>query len=188
MEEKNLNQKISKHLTEPYFTFVWAEDRNGLIGREGQLPWHLPNEMQHFVDVTTGDVVVMGRKTYESIPNPPLKNRINIVLTSNKEYQADGAVICHTKEDILNYVKDIEKPIHIIGGTSLFEMFIDEVNVLYRTIVYEEFEGDTYMPKIDYKYFRVIDSREGVVDEENVYPHEFFVYERKQLANPFEEK
>lgn len=185
MDDKNLDSLSIDHISKPYFTFVWAEDKNGLIGREGQLPWHLPNEMQHFVDVTMDDVVVMGRKTYESIPNPPLKNRINIVLTSNKDYKAEGAVICHSKQEILDYVKTIEKPVHIIGGTSLFEMFMDEVNMLYRTIVYEEFEGDTYMPKINYKYFRVIQTIEGIVDEENKYPHEFFIYERKQLVNPF---
>lgn len=186
MEEKNI-ENSSKEIDRPYFTFVWAEDQNGLIGKEGTLPWNLPNEMKYFVKVTTGDVVVMGRKTYESIPNRPLKNRINIVLTSNKEYQADGAIVCHSKEEIVNYVKDLDKPIHIIGGTTLFEMFIDEVNVLYRSIVYEEFEGDTYMPKIDYKHFRVVDITPGVVDEENLYPHDFFVYERKKFVNPFDE-
>lgn len=186
MGEKSLENCLSDKITKPYFTFVWAEDRNGLIGHNGQLPWHLPNEMKHFVKVTTNDVVVMGRKTYESIPHPPLKNRINIVLTNNKEYIAEGAIVCHTKQEILDYVKDLDKPIHVIGGTSLFDMFIDEVNVLYRTIVYEEFEGDTYMPKLNYKYFHVVETINGVVDEENLYPHEFFIYERKQLVNPFE--
>lgn len=185
MEEKNIENCWSKQLEKPYFTFVWAEDEKGLIGREGTLPWHLPNEMKYFVKVTTGDVVVMGRKTYESIPNRPLKNRVNIVLTRDETYEAPGAIVCHTKEEIMEVVKDIEKPIHIIGGTSLFDMFMDEVNVLYRTVVYETFEGDTYMPKIDYKYFRVFESKEGTVDEKNIYPHQFYVYERKQPIQLF---
>lgn len=185
MEEKNNENCWSNQLKKPYFTFVWAEDENGLIGRDGTLPWHLPNEMKYFVEVTTGDVVVMGRKTYESIPNRPLKNRVNIVLTRDETYEAKGAIVCHTKEDILEAVKDIEKPIHIIGGTSLFEMFMDEVNILYRTVVYETFEGDTYMPKIDYKYFRVFESKEGIVDDKNIYPHQFYVYKRKSPNQPF---
>ncbi len=188
MEEKNIENKHSHLLDKPYFTFVWAEDKNRLIGREGVLPWNLPNEMKHFVNVTMGDVVVMGRKTYESIPNRPLKNRINIVLTSNENYEAPGAIVLHSKEEILNYVKNIEKPIHIIGGTTLFELFMDEVDLLYRTVVEEEFEGDTYMPEIDYKYFRVVDSKDGVVDEKNIYPHQFFLYERKKPAKPFDGK
>lgn len=185
MDEKKSENGWSPQLEKPYFTFVWAEDQNGLIGREGRLPWHLPNEMKHFVEVTTGGVVVMGRKTYESIPNRPLKNRINIVLTRDKSYEANGAIVCHTKEEIMDYVKDIQKPIHIIGGISLFDMFIDEVDLLYRTVVYESFAGDTYMPNIDYKYFRVLESKEGDVDEENVYPHQFYLYKRKQAAQPF---
>lgn len=188
MNEKSREKRTSKHLTKPYFTFVWAEDKNGLIGNKGGLPWNLPNEMKHFVNVTTDGVVVMGRKTYESIPNPPLKNRINIILTQNKDYMAEGAIVCHSKKEVMDYVKDISKPVHIIGGTSLFEMFMDDVNLLYRTIVYEEFVGDTYMPEINYKYFRVIDTIDGIVDEENIYPHDFYIYERKQIVDPFEDE
>jgi len=77
------------------------------------------------------------------------------------------------------------KPIHIIGGVSIFNLFKDEVNILYRTIIEESFVGDTYMPEMDYKYFRVIDVTEGIVDEKNIYPHRFFVYERKKLMDLF---
>lgn len=185
MDERSIENNWSQQIETPYFTFVWAEDENGLIGREGQLPWNLPNEMKHFVEVTTGGVVVMGRKTYESIPKRPLKNRMNVVLTRDENYEADGAIVCHTKEDILEAVKEVKKPVHIIGGTSLFEMFMEDVNILYRTVIFEMFAGDTYMPKIDYKYFRVFKTTEGKVDEENKYPHQFFVYERKKLAEPF---
>lgn len=186
MEDKSLEKSLSDSLRKPYFTFVWAEDENGLIGREGTLPWDLPNEMKHFVEVTMNDVVVMGRKTYESIPVRPLKNRVNIVLTTDENYDAPGAIVVHSKEAILDYVKDIEKPIHIIGGTTLFNLFIEEVDLLYRTVVEESFEGDTYMPDINYRYFRVVDSKEGIVDEKNIYPHHFFLYERKKIAQPFE--
>ncbi len=173
----------------PYVTFVWAEDSNGLIGKEGHLPWNLPADMKFFKEVTIGDVVVMGRKTYESIPNRPLKNRINIVLTNNKDYQADGAVICHTKEDVLTYLKSnqIEQPIHVIGGISAFEMFKDEVNYLYRTVIDETFDGDTYMTSMDYKNFRCIDVTDGILDERNKHPHRFLIYERKQFVDLFPE-
>ena len=186
MEENSIEKSLSDSLQKPYFTFVWAEDKNGLIGKEGTLPWNLPNEMKHFVEVTMDDVVVMGRKTYESIPNRPLKNRVNIVLTSNEDYEAPGAIVVHSKQAILDYVKDIEKPLHIIGGTTLFNLFIDEVDLLYRTVVEESFEGDTYMPEINYRYFRVVDSKEGVVDEKNIYPHHFFLKEKKKLSQPFD--
>lgn len=165
----------------PYFTFVWAEDENGLIGSEGKLPWHLPAEMKHFVKVTTGDIVVMGRKSYESIPNPPLKNRLNIVLTRNKDYQADGAVICHSKKELIDYLenKKIQNAVHIIGGSTIFDLFMDEVSVLYRTIIHETFKGDTYMSKIDYNHFKCVDQASGLEDKKNKYAHSFYLYERK---------
>jgi len=184
---EHIEGRCWQELKPPYMTFVWAEDSKGLIGNAGTLPWNLPSDMKHFVKVTKGDVVVMGRKTYESIPNRPLKNRINIVLTNNKNYRADGAIICHSKQEVLDYIQEnnIQKPIHVIGGTSLFEMFKDKVNVLYRTTIDASFEGDTYMPEIDYKYFRCMEVEDGIIDEKNLYPHRFFVYERKKFVDLF---
>ena len=182
-----IEDQCCQDLTTPYMTFVWAEDENGLIGNAGDLPWSLPADMKFFKETTIDGVVVMGRKTYESIPKRPLKDRINIVLTNQLDYEADGAIVCHSKEDVLDYIqeKQLNKPIHIIGGVSIFNLFKDEVNILYRTIIEESFVGDTYMPEMDYKYFRVIDVTEGIVDEKNVYPHRFFVYERKKLMDLF---
>jgi len=184
MDEQAKKEQLLDRLDTPYFTFVWAEDEQGLIGSKGELPWHLPNEMKHFVEVTTGDIVVMGRKTYESIPNPPLKNRVNIVLSRNPEFEAEDAIICRSKEEIMEQVAERNKAVHIIGGTSLFEMFADEVDMLYRTIVYGDFSGDTYMPAIDYRYFRIVDSWEGTVDANNKHPHQFFTYVRKKAGRP----
>lgn len=160
-------------------TFVWAEDENGLIGKEGKLPWNLPADMKFFKEVTlTGDVV-MGRKTLDSIPNPPLINRVNYVLTSNPDFQSPGVVVCHSKEDILEATKETTKPIHIIGGISLFELFKDDVDMLFRTVIHESFEGDTYIPEIDYSQFELIEETEGILDEKNVYPHTFQKFKRK---------
>lgn len=186
---ENIEGRCCQELMKPYMTFVWAEDNNGLIGNLGDLPWNLPSDMKHFKNVTMDDVVVMGRKTYESIPVRPLKNRINIILTNNENYVADGAIVCHSKEDVLNYLKEnkIKKPIHVIGGISAFDMFKDEVNILHRTIIDETFDGDTYMPEIDYKYFRCVDISDGIVDDKNKYPHRFLLYERKKFIDLLDE-
>ncbi|GEK91587.1 dihydrofolate reductase [Alkalibacterium kapii] len=160
-------------------TFVWAEDENGLIGSKGNLPWHLPADMQFFKKVTlTGDVV-MGRKTLESIPNPPLKNRKNIVLTSKHDLDFKEGVICHSKKEIMEEVKHSKKPLHVIGGVSLFKLFIDDVDMLYRTVIHDSFEGETYMPEIDYSEFELIEEEEGTVDVKNKYPHTFQIFKRK---------
>lgn len=185
MSDGKIKHKRNRELSAPYFTFVWAEDKNGLIGQNADLPWHLPNDLKHFKAVTSNDVVLMGRKTYESIPKRPLVNRTNIVLTRNKDYKAEGAIICHSKAEVLEYIKNIKKPIHVIGGATIYEMFVDDVSVLYRTIIDEEFIGDTYMTPIDYKYFRCIEVADGMVNDQNKYPHEFFIYERKQSVDPF---
>lgn len=160
-------------------TFVWAEDENGLIGKDGELPWHLPADMQFFKQVTlTGDVA-MGRKTLESIPNPPLKNRENYVLTSNRSFDMEGVHVCHSKNDILEKTKDSDKPLHVIGGVSLFELFKEDVDMLYRTVIHDSFEGDTYMPEIDYAQFDLIEEKQGTVDEKNKHPHTFQIFKRK---------
>lgn len=160
-------------------TFVWAEDENGLIGKDGDLPWHLPADMQFFKQVTLTGNVVMGRKTLESIPNPPLKKRENFVLTTKPTLDQKGVYVCHSKDEILEKTKDLKKPLHVIGGVSLFELFKDDVDRLYRTVIHETFEGDTYMCDIDYTAFELIEEKQGTVDEKNKYPHTFQVFKRK---------
>lgn len=186
--KKRIN-KDALNVEAPYITFVWAEDKEGLIGKDNDLPWVLPGEMDFFVEATIGGVVIMGRKTYDGIPNPPLKNRTNIVLTRNKDFKAaEGVIICHSKAEIMTYLKkeQIDKPIHVIGGTALFEMFRDEVNVLYRTVIDEVFEGDTYMPEMNYEKFQCVYSVDGTVDEENKHAHRLYLYERKKPVKLFE--
>lgn len=161
-------------------TFVWAEDENGTIGKDGQLPWTLPADMAFFKKVTLTGNVAMGRKTLESIPNPPLKNRKNFVMTRNESYSFPGVVVCNNKEELLEATKNEERPLHVIGGVSLFEEFLDDVDMLYRTVIHDTFEGDTVIPDIDYEQFELIEKEEGTVDEKNRYPHTFLIYKRKK--------
>ncbi|WP_225744072.1 dihydrofolate reductase [Marinilactibacillus sp. Marseille-P9653] len=161
-------------------TFVWAEDENGVIGKEGGLPWSLPNDMKFFKEVTLTGNVLMGRKTLESIPNPPLKNRINVVLTRNTEFEKKDIIVLNTKDEVLELAKTMDKPLHIIGGADIFNLFVDDVDRLYRTLIHETFEGDVYMPSIDYDLFDLVETVEGSVDEKNIHAHTFQIFERKQ--------
>lgn len=161
-------------------TFVWAEDEQGVIGKDGTLPWSLPNDMKFFKEVTlTGDIV-MGRKTFESIPNPPLPKRKNIVLTRNEDFSHDGVIVLHSKEEVMKFAQENDKPLHIIGGAVIFEQFADVVDTLYRTKIHDTFEGDTFMSDIDYDQFTLSKETEGVVDEKNQHPHTFQIFERKK--------
>lgn len=162
-------------------TFVWAEDQNGVIGLDGKLPWSLPADLKFFKEVTmTGDIL-MGRKTYEGLPNPPLPGRENIILTTNKNYKAEGTTIFHSIEEALEYQEKSDKPLHVIGGENIFLQFLHEVDVLYRTVVHDTFEGDTYIPDIDYSQFELMSEKEGPVDEKNPHPHTYMLYKRKEV-------
>ncbi|WP_271397683.1 dihydrofolate reductase [Salinicoccus roseus] len=160
--------------------YVWAEDENKLIGRDKALPWRLPADIKFFKDVTMQGDIVTGRKTYETIPNRPLPGRRNIVLTLQADYEAPGAIVVHSKEEILALEKENDEDLYIIGGGTLFRMFEDEVDVLYRTVIHDTFEGDTYFPQdFDYTPFERVEAWPGPVDERNKYPHTYEVWRRR---------
>ncbi|CAD2072264.1 dihydrofolate reductase [Phocicoccus pinnipedialis] len=159
--------------------YVWAEDENRLIGKDDELPWRLPGDVKFFKDVTMRGDIVMGRDTYETIPKRPLKGRRNIVLTHREDYDGNGAIIVHSKEEILRLHEHSGEDFYIIGGATLFEMFENEVDELYRTVIHESFNGDTYFPgDFDYSKFERVKYWDGVVDDKNIYPHTFEVWKR----------
>lgn len=136
----------------PLLTFVWAEAKEGVIGYKNTLPWHLPEEMAWFKQVTTGDTVVMGRGTYKSIPKPPLKNRRNIVLSA-ETIDHEGVETAHNLTELENLIKDSHELVHIIGGASLFEQLKDTVDILIQTKIDHDYPGDTWMSDIDWDQF-----------------------------------
>lgn len=159
-------------------SFVWAEDRNHIIGQNGHLPWKLPNDMKHFKNVTTGHPIVMGRRTYESFPNGPLPNRLNIVISRNPNYQVpDSVVLITDKKELSQYVQSDEE-VMVIGGEGIFKLFQNDVDRLYLTRIDYDFTGDTKMVNIDYNQFNLIEKKEGIVDDKNVYPHTFETYQK----------
>jgi dihydrofolate reductase len=159
-------------------SFVVAMDRNRLIGKENQLPWHLPADLAYFKKVTTGHTIVMGRKTYESIGRP-LPNRKNVVLTRSEGYEAGGCEVVHDIDDVLQMARK-EEECFVIGGTEVFRLFWNDVWRLYVTYIDEAFDGDTYFPEIDAENWNVVSVEKGTIDEKNRYPHEFRIYERKK--------
>ena len=126
-------------------------DKNWGIGKDNKLLVRIPADMKFFRESTTGKVVVMGRKTMESFPNGlPLKNRTNIVLTSNPSYQVKGALCLHSKEEVLEELKKYDsEDIYIIGGESIYRMFLDLCHVAHVTKVDYAYEADTYFPNLD---------------------------------------
>lgn len=158
--------------------FVWAEGNNHVIGVDGHLPWNLPNDMQRFKQLTTGNIVVMGRKTFESLPNGPLPNRENFVVSRDVNYQVPKPAMVIQDIDYVQTLQDVDKDIMVIGGPGIFEMFKDVVDVLFVTKIHHDFDGDTFMIPIDYSEFKLIQKNEGMTDDLNIYPHTFETYMR----------
>lgn len=139
--------------------FVVAHDENLVIGHNNQLPWHLPEDLAYFKEVTMGKPMIMGRNTFESIGRP-LPGRENIVITRNPSYQRDGIHTVQSMEEALELAKTFHSDIMVIGGASIFAEQLDLADILYITKIHETFEGDTFFPAIDMKEWELVWSSE----------------------------
>ncbi|MBE5901876.1 MAG: dihydrofolate reductase [Lachnospiraceae bacterium] len=130
---------------------IVAVDKNWGIGCDNKLLVSIPDDMKFFRETTTGNVVVMGRKTLESFPGGrPLKNRINIVLTRDKNYDAKGAIVVHSKEELMKELARYESDkIYVIGGESIYRMLLDECDVAHVTKIDYAYKADAYFPNLD---------------------------------------
>jgi dihydrofolate reductase len=135
--------------------FVVAVARNGVIGRHGELPWRISSDLKRFRATTMGKPVIMGRKTWESLPRRPLPGRRNIVITRDREYHADGAVVVASIDEALRHARKIESDeICVIGGSEIFRQMLPLADRLYLTEVDLEPEGDVFFPPIDAETWR----------------------------------
>lgn len=130
---------------------ILAVDKNWGIGYNNRLLVSIPSDMKFFRQTTTGKVVVMGRKTLESFPNGlPLKNRTNIVLTANQDYDVKDAVIVHSKDELLEELKKYnEDDIYVIGGESVYRMMLPYCDTVLVTKIDRAFQADTHFPNLD---------------------------------------
>ena len=133
---------------------IVAMDSERGIGKNNDLMWHLPKDMQFFKDTTQGQIVVMGRKNYDSIPEKyrPLPNRLNVVLTRNNEFNAPDCLVFHSLEDCMSYFKDEnERTLFIIGGGEIYRMAIESniVNEMYITHVHHSYDAETFFPEFE---------------------------------------
>ena len=151
-----------------------AHDQQRVIGYQNQLPWHLPNDLKHVKQLSTGHTLVMGRKTYESI-GKPLPNRRNVVLTNNKSFHPEGVDVIHSFEEI----KDLTGHVFIFGGQTLFEEMIDKVDDMYITVVNGKFQGDTFFPRYTFEDWEVESSVEGELDEKILF-HIHFTFNKEK--------
>jgi dihydrofolate reductase len=129
---------------------IYARSRNGVIGREGQLPWHLPADLAHFKQTTLGQAVVMGRKTWDSLPERfrPLPGRTNIVITRQKDWQAKGALVAHSLTQAMTLCPE-PGPLWVIGGAEIYAQALPLASTVVVTEIDMDVQGDAHAPHLD---------------------------------------
>ena len=140
----------------PEVVFVVARAENGVIGKDGRLPWHLPADLRHFKKVTMGTPMVMGRKTFQSLPGL-LPGRRHIVLTRDRNWSAPGAEVVHSVEEALASAGGDR--VSIVGGAEIFDLFLPHASAIELTEIHMAADGDTFMPAPDPALWREV-SRE----------------------------
>lgn len=160
-------------------SFIVAADENNVIGKNNQLPWHLPSDMKYFKNQTWGMTVIMGRKSLESL-GKPLKGRKNIVVTRNKQWSCEGVEVAHSIDEALELAKQTGvNELFIIGGAEIFKEAMPIANRIYLTRIHHQFDGDVYFPEISTEEWNLVQNRFCHEDEKNPYAHSFQVWERK---------
>ncbi len=152
-----------------------TDDR--VIGIENRLPWKLPADMKWFRQHTLGKPIVMGRKTFESFGSKPLPERLNIVITRDRNYRAEGAVVVHDIDEALAAAGDAEE-VMIIGGASFYEQMLPRADRLYLTFVHADVKGDAWFPEFDRSQWREVFREDHEADEKNPYGCRFVILER----------
>ena len=160
-------------------SMIVAHANNRIIGKDNDMPWHLPADLAYFKKTTLGKPIIMGRKTYESIGRP-LPGRKNIVISRDADYHAEGVDSVTSVEQALTLVKDVEE-IMVIGGGAIYQHCLPFADKLYITHINASIDGDTQFPNYDTENeWQKMSNEVRQPDEKNAYELDFCVYERKR--------
>ncbi|MEJ2609812.1 MAG: type 3 dihydrofolate reductase [Candidatus Thiodiazotropha sp.] len=155
----------------PVISLIAAVARNGVIGRDNRLPWHLPADLQHFKSLTLGKPIVMGRHTWESLPGL-LPGRRHVVVSRDLKYLAQGGEVVHSLDEALQVAGGVPE-IMIVGGGSFYQAMLPRADRLYLTLVDADVAGDAYFPEIDWAQWHEVDREPHSADEKNAYDYTF---------------
>lgn len=159
-------------------SIIVAKAKNNIIGKENKLIWNLPADLQHFKNLTTGHTIIMGRKTFESLGRV-LPNRKHIVFSQNPEFKVkeEQVSIVHSMLEIQEYIENEEENF-VIGGAMIYGLLMPYVTKMYVTEIKEEFEGDSFFPKIDPEIWEETSREKGPKDEKSGLEYDFVIYEK----------
>ena len=160
-------------------SIIVAKAKNNIIGKDNKLLWKLPADLQRFKELTTGHIIIMGRKTIESLGRV-LPNRKHIVFTQNPDFKVndENVQVVHSMLEIQEYIES-EEECFVIGGAMIYNLLMPYVNKMYITQIDKDFEGDAFFPRIDETKWKEVEREKGVKDENNNLEYEFITYEKK---------
>ncbi len=158
-------------------SIIVAMDKKGVIGHEGDLPWHLSADLKHFKAVTMGKPLIMGRKTHESIGRP-LPGRKNIIMTRSPGFIAEGCTVVLSLDDAFQAAGDVEE-VMIMGGSAIYDQSLTRTDRLYLTEVHTDVSGDVYFPEFNKSEWVELERENHSADEMNNFDYSFVILERK---------
>jgi len=163
-------------------SLIAALTENQVIGKNNDLPWHLPDDMKYFMQTTKQHHVIMGRKNYDSIPEKfrPLPNRTNIVVTRQDNFNAPNCSVVNSIEKAVSLAKENnERELFVIGGAEIYKLAMPLADKLYLTEIRTELEGDTYFPIFDTDQWKEVSRVHHIADERHAYAFDFVVYDKQ---------
>ena len=159
-------------------SIIVAKAKNNIIGKNNELVWHLPEDLKHFKELTTGHTIIMGRKTYESL-GKPLPNRKHIIFSQNPDFKVheENVQVVHSLLEIQDLIEGKEEAF-VIGGAMIYNFLMPYVKKIYVTEIKQEFDGDAFFPIIDSEEWKETSRTTGIKNEENNLDYDFVTYEK----------
>jgi dihydrofolate reductase len=157
---------------------IVSVSENWVIGKDNKLLWNLKDDLKRFKEITLNKPIIMGQKTFESLPNGALPNRNNIVLTYDKNFYADDTITALTISDALNKAKEFNEEVFIIGGGTIYKQFMEYTDKIYLTVVHTYIEGDTYFPELNESEWKLEFEKFKEKDIKNEYDHTYKIYSK----------
>lgn len=155
-------------------SLIVAVAQNNVIGKDNKLIWHISEDLKRFKEITSGKTIIMGRKTFESLPGV-LPNRKHIIVTRDKNYKvnSDNVTIVHNLNSLIDQYKNCDDEVFIIGGAEIYKQALPHADKLYLTKINNFFDGDTFFPEINYDYFKVEYTSEDFIDGKSGITYKF---------------
>lgn len=176
-KEEQVNQEQISMEQEQTLTMIAAAAKNNALGKNNDLIWHISNDLKRFKRLTSGHAIIMGRKTFQSMPKA-LPNRTNIVLTNKKDFNAEGGVVVHSIADALALVKEDTQPF-IIGGGEIYRLFMEYCDRIELTRVHHDFDADVFFPEINEKLWKEIEREDISASAEQPFNYSYITYEKR---------